>query len=156
MANTNYYSDIPFFGGISQVVSTLTANTPQLGTRITYDGKQYVYVYNGGNSQINPGYGICPQSGCTSYTGTITSVAYGLFHGVVQHSTLTTSTYGWVQYKGIAQVHIGSSTAQGTAITVGADGVFATYVCGTTGKECGWVVSASSGSTAQVTAYIAC
>lgn len=156
MANTNFYSDIPFFGGISGVVGTLTANTPQLGTRICYDGKEYVYVYNGGNSQIGPKYGITPQTGCSSYTGTLTSVAYGAFHGVVVHATITTSAYGWVCSRGVVQVVCGSGTATGTPITVGADGVVATYVCGTTGKEIGWVVSASSGSTAQVTAYINC
>ena len=150
-----FYSNTPvIFEGISGVVTTLVSKSPQIGSRVNYEGNDYVYVYNGGNSEISKGYGICPQTAATGFTGTITSVAKDPFLGVVVHATLPTASWGWVCNKGIVPVAIASAAAVGTAFSVSADGVFATYVCGTTGKEVGKILTASSGSTAIATAYI--
>ena len=142
------------FGGISGVTATRGSGDPQIGARVIYNSREFVYVHNAGDRDIPPSYGITPQTACSSYSGTLSSAAYGQMFGVVVHATLTTGTYGWVCNRGVVQVRIGSAAVDGNFISVGANGVFATYVCGTTGKEVGFIVSASSGSTAMATAYV--
>lgn len=149
------YSATPvFFGGISSVVSARVSSSPQVGDKITYDGIDYVYIYNAGTTQISKGNLCVPATATAGYSCTVSSAVYGIPVGVCVHATLTTNTYGWVATKGTMQVVAGSACAQGTAICVGSNGAFATYVCGTTGKEYGYTTSASSGSTGMVTAYI--
>jgi hypothetical protein len=75
--------------------------------------------------------------------------------GVCQHTTIATSAYGWVAYRGVVNVFASAAIAAGAFATVGANGYFATYVCGTTGKEIGKFLTAVSAATNVTgTAYI--
>jgi len=150
------YSATPvIFGGISNVVTTRASKDPEPGQRCIYGNVEYVYVYNGGNSDIPPTYGVAPQTAASGYTGTLTTVAYDTILGVCQHTTITTGAYGWVACKGVVHVYTSAAISTGAKLTVGADGYFGTYVCGTTGKEIGKVLVASSAATTvTATAYI--
>lgn len=152
---TTFYSNTPIiFGGISGVTSSRGSKDPQVGAEAIYAGVKYVYIYNAGTTQISKGNVCVPATATAGYSCTVSSAVYGQPVGVCVHATLTTGTYGWVATKGTVEVSAASACAQGTALCVGANGAFATYVCGTTGKEYGYSVSASSGSTGLVTAYI--
>jgi hypothetical protein len=149
-----FYSNTPIlFGGISNVTATRTGG-PEVGMKTNYAGVDYVYAYNAGTTQISKGNVAVPATATAGYSCTVSSAVYGIPMGVCVHSTLTTATYGWLATKGTVEVSVPSACAQGTALAVGANGAFATYVCGTTGKEYGYTVSAGSGSTGLVTAYI--
>lgn len=149
-----FYSNTPIlFGGISNVTAT-RGKDPEVGTRVCYNGVDYVFIYNAGATQISKGQVCVPATGTAGYSCTVSSAVYGIPVGVCVHATLTAATYGWVAYRGTVEVNAPSACAQGTAICVGSNGAVATYVCGTTGKEYGYTTSASSGSTAMVTAYI--
>jgi hypothetical protein len=126
-------------------VSCVTATKPNdlaLGT-VRYEAynsemSKWKYVYNGGNSQINPTYGCTILSGASgAYTMTLSSLAsQSVCQGIVVHSTLTTSTYGWVMTEGACTFEMGDnvSFAAGEAITLGANGVGASalsFVAGT-------------------------
>jgi len=152
----SFYSNTPIlFGGISGVTAT-RGKDPEPGTRIIYAGKEYVYVYNAGTTQISKGNVAVIATSTTGYSCTVSSAVFGIPVGVCVHATLTTATYGWLAFRGTVEVSAPSACVQGSAIGVGANGAVATYLCGTTGKEFGYTVSAGSGSTAMVTAYISC
>jgi hypothetical protein len=152
----SFYSNTPImFGGISGVTAT-RGNDPEPGTRVNYGGREFVYVYNAGTTQISKGNVAVIATATTGYSCTVSSAVYGIPVGVCVHATLTTATYGWLCSRGTVEVSAASACAQGTAIAVSTNGAVATYVCGTTGKEFGYTVSASSGSTGMVTAYISC
>ena len=146
-----YNSESPIiFGGISGVVTTLTGKYPQVGTTVNYEGTDYVYVYNGGDQPIYPGMGIVAQTAAAGYTGTVSSVTYDRIFGVVVHTTMLTSTHGWVAYRGLVSLYTSAAIDTGAFVTVAADGMFATYICHSatgTGKEIGKVLVASSAAT---------
>ena len=148
------YSNTPIlFGGISNVTATRSGG-PEPGMKQTYAGVDYVYVYNAGGTQISKGQLAVIATATTGFSCTVSSAVYGIPVGVCVHKTMATETYGWLATKGTVEVNAPSACAQGSALCVGANGAFATYVCGTTGKEFGYSLSASSGNTAMVTAYI--
>lgn len=150
-----FYSNTPvFFGGISGVTLTRGSKDPEIGTRITYNNVDYVYAYNAGGTDIAKGKLAVIATATAGYSCTVSSAVYGIPVGVCVHSTFTTLGYGWLATRGTIEVNAPSACAQGSALSVGTNGAFATYVCGTTGKEFGYSTSASSGSTAMVTAYI--
>ena len=145
-----------FFGGISGVVTTLVANSPELGARVQYGQRDYVYVHNAGNSDIPPTYAIVPATSATGYSGTITSVARDPMFGVVVHATLTTGAYGWVCYRGPnVRVCVASAIVTGAQIALSTVGSFVTWTTMTTdGVPVGKVLVASSGSTAVADVYL--
>lgn len=119
-----------FSESVSAVTATKSAGLA-LGT-IRYEAyndemAKYKYVYNGGNSAINPTYGCTVLSGASgAYTVTVSSVAsQSVCQGVVVHSTLTTGTYGWVMTEGACTFEVGAdvSFAAGEALTLGLNGV---------------------------------
>jgi hypothetical protein len=116
----------------------------------------YVYIYNSGGTQLSKGQVCVPATATTGYSVTVSSAVYGIPVGVCVHATIAAASYGWVAYRGTVEVNAPSACAQGSSIGTGANGAVATYLCGTTGKEWGYTVSAGSGSTAMVTAYISC
>jgi hypothetical protein len=149
-----FYSNTPImFGGISNVTAT-RGKDPEPGMRVCYNGVDYVFVYNAGTTQISKGNVAVIATATTGYSVTVSSAVYGIPVGVCVHATLTTATYGWLAYRGTVEVSAPSACAQGSSIATGANGAVATYLCGTTGKEWGYTVSAGSGSTAMMTAYI--
>jgi hypothetical protein len=154
----SFYSAAPvIFGGISSVTATRGSKDPEPGQRCTYANVDYVYIYNGGASDIPPTYGCVPQTAASGYTATLTSVAKDTLLGVCQHTTIPASSYGWVANRGVVRVFTSAAISTGAFLTVSTDGYFATYVCGTTGKEIGKVLVASSAATnVTATAYISC
>jgi len=115
---------------ISNVTATLGSRDPQLGAKCTQDGKEYIFVYNGGNSDIEKGKGAVLQggSGTAGHTCTVSSASGADFLvGVCEHATLTTGTYGWLLQKGLVTVEMesGSSGVTGALLALAADGEFA-------------------------------
>lgn len=150
-----------FKGGVSNVTATLSANDPEVGARRWDGGREYVFVYNDGGEQIDPGFGAVLQSGATGYSVTVSSVTSAdIVVGVCRNATLTTGTYGWLVSRGITNVEMNATSgtvAAGGLIEIGANGDFSP-VSNTTanlapaiGKALEAIVSSASGS-----AYISC
>ena len=149
------------FGSVSMVTAALGANDPELGTTAVVDGLEYVFVYNAGGEDINPGYGCVPNSASAGYSVTVTSATFVDFcQGVAKHATLTTDTYGWVVTKGVTPIEMGATSGSVAAlglVYLGANGVFvpASNITGAlapvAGKALAAIVSSASGS-----AYIRC
>lgn len=105
--------------GLQQVfeesVSATTA-TPsiQLGTERWENGKKYVYVYNKSTSTAATKYGVV-YSAASGYSVTVSSVIGELCAGVVVHTDLQPTTYGWVCTRG----HVDLYSAGTSAIVVG-------------------------------------
>lgn len=154
------YSVAPvLFSGISMVTATLGSNDPEVGTACRVGNADYLFVYNAGNSQIPPAYGvIC--SAVSGYSVTISSLTQtDMLMGVVKHTTLTTGTYGWVLTRGFTEVKMGAnnSIAAAEVLALGTDGTFARRVSANTdialGIPCGKAMSAVA-SGASGTAYV--
>jgi len=150
------YSAAPIIsGGISMVTATPGRNDPQLGQRVTFGNKDYVYIYNAGGSDIPPSWGCVPAAGASNCSATLSSALYDTVLGVCQHTTIPAASYGWVAYRGVVNVYASAAIAAGAFMTVGANGIFTTYVCGTTGKEIGKFLTVASAATGVTgTAYI--
>lgn len=150
-----YYNQGPVvMGSVSMVTATPGANDPDVGTKTTIDGNDYIFVYNAGNSQISVGRGaVC--SAVTGYSVTVSSVAStpgaGMI-GVCKHATLTTGTYGWLLTRGFANVATVNALAIGDGLCVGADGAFEN-ASGLTGNIVGKAMSACASGTATGPAY---
>ncbi len=110
----------------NESVSAVTAtNTVELGTIREQGGDRYVYVYNAGNSQANPGL-LLTITALTGYSVTIsTTTSISPVFGVVKHATMTTGTYGWMLTKGQAPLRAEASTGLAVAdpLVAGTDGV---------------------------------
>jgi hypothetical protein len=137
---------------VFESVSAVTAtNSVELGTKIHYEGKDYCYVYNAGNSQAIPGHGVT-VSGVSGYSVTVSSTTMvDVFVGVVHHTTLTTGTYGWVVTKGYAKVKAptNQAIAAGDVLCAGVDGTWATAASGVQAKAV-----AATGSAGVGEAYV--
>lgn len=118
------YEQQIFFEGVSNVTAT---NSVEVGAERKVGDELYRYVYNAGNSQINPGNGAV-LSAVTGYSVTVSSTTSADFLvGVCKHSTLTTGTYGWLCTKGFTSVEMGGTSgtvAAGGLIELGDDGEF--------------------------------
>ena len=111
------------FGSVSMVTATPGTNDPDVGTRTTADGNEYVFVYNTGGSDINPGYAAIVSGATSALSVTVSST--GSHHvgvGIVKHSTLTTGTYGYVLAKGFCNFEASTTVAAGDGIVIGTDG----------------------------------
>ena len=118
-----------YLDGLSSVTGTRGARDPEVGYVRIEGGKHFRYVYNAGNSDVPPGYAMCvlaPSS--TGYSATISTAAGTPVLGVVVHSTLTTSTYGYVCFKGLCKVNVGATAATNIVLQIGANGAYATAV----------------------------
>jgi hypothetical protein len=107
-------------------VSAVTA-TPsvEVGTIIDEGDEKYLYVYNDGGAQINPG-NLATVSQVTGYSVTVSTVTGADFVvGVCKHATLTTATYGWLMVRGFgpAKAPAAQSLVTGDMIGIGVDGV---------------------------------
>lgn len=112
-------------------VSAVTATAPSdqtTGDVIDQANGTWVYVYNGGNSDIAPTYGgTMITSGTSGYTVTVSStVGISPCMGLAVNATLTTGTYGWLKARGVATFEAGadSSFAAGDMIVMDANGAF--------------------------------
>lgn len=143
------------FKSPSFVTATLDGKEGLLGSRFIEGGDAYVLAYNGGNSEIPPGYGCVLQSGAVNMTMTISAVTSAdLVVGVVKHSTIPTASYGYLITKGFTEVEMGAtsgSVASRGLLEIGANGVFVP-VSNTTangpvlGQALEAIVSSASGS----------
>jgi hypothetical protein len=139
-------------------VSAVTATpSTELGARVHADGKDYVYVYNAGNSQAIPGNGVT-VSGVSGYSVTISSTTMAdAYVGVVHHATLTTGTYGWVVARGFSKVKAVANTAlaAGNMLVAGGDGLF-TPAIGTQTAPIQGKCSVATASAGVGEAYVNC
>lgn len=120
---TVYRNDIVHFETVSNVTASPSVD---VGTRRVEGDEEYIYVYNNGNSQINPGNGAI-LTAVTGYSVTLSSLTNTQFFGVCKHATLTTTTYGWLLRRGFVEgkMHADESAAVGALLGPGVDGVFA-------------------------------
>jgi len=109
---------------ISSVVTAAAKTTkhPQLGTRKIVAGNEYVYVYNGGGSQIDIGKVGVAMIGCTEFTCTVSAISGDVPLGCCLHATLTTDTYGWLLSKGYGVAFANSTTVVGSPIQINSNG----------------------------------
>lgn len=143
------------------VTSSLGANDPEIGTRVTADGREYVFVYNAGGEQIGPGYAAVPNSAATGMSVTVTATTSAdCVIGVCRNATLTTGTYGWLVTRGVTPIQMGATSGTVAAlglVEVGANGVFVPTSLTTgnkapaIGKALAEIVSSASGN-----AYVSC
>jgi hypothetical protein len=129
-------------------VSAVTASpSVSPGARTIDAGNEYLYVYNGGNTQVSVGQGvfISPSDYNSGFTGAVSNAASQSggerLMGVVHHATLTTGTYGWVVTKGLSYIALDASQVSmnaGAILVPGVDGGFVAYAgTGATGIPCG-------------------
>lgn len=117
-----YYNEPLLRESVSAVTAT---NTVEPGTRRWNDGREYVYVYNGGG-QASVGY-VMIATGVSGYTCVVT-YAFGanrpIAMGVVRNATITTGTYGWLVSRGFCDLYsIGTcSVTVGSRLALGANG----------------------------------
>ncbi len=157
---THYANRPVLFAGKSMVTATLGANDPEPGYRMTDGDEDYVFVYNAGNSQINPSYGAV-MSAVSGYSVTLSSTtSVDFLVGVVKNATLTTATYGWLVTRGFVEVEMeaDNSAAAGQLLALAADGEFALksnstgYPTPAVGKTMEAIASGASG-TAFINVY---
>lgn len=153
------------FQGLSPVamesISATTA-TPshQLGERRTYNGEEYVYCYNSGGAQINPGNGVKPVTAASGYSVANTSITdtFNPFAGVVKHATMAAAAYGWVMVRGWRNVvMVSATTGDYQMIALGVDGKFiqasGTTTLGTA-VAVGFVQNANTGAGGTAYAFV--
>lgn len=146
-----FHSDSPIrMESVSAVTAT---NSVEVGTRVTADGADYVYIWNGSTETIPVGNAAIIGSGCSGYTcavSAVTQVDFGV--GIVKHAAIPTLNYGWLMTRGFAAFNSGASDsfAVGNPLAVAVSGVFANktistgYVTPVVGKCVGAVASGNS------------
>ena len=96
-----------------------------IGGTTVWKGDSYTYVFNGGNSEIPPGFGVIITA-TSGYTVTVSSLS-GITpcFGVVRHATISTGDYGFVQTNGFCPLEADADTAlsAGDNVVLGDDGV---------------------------------
>ncbi len=126
------------FGTTSMVTQTRGPNDPEVGTRTVEDGRNYLFIYNTGNSNAAVGMGMVPGTAATGHSCTITSVTSAdIVVGVVRHATISTGGYGWLCTRGVTDVRMAaasSTVAERGLLEIGAAGLFVP-VSNTTGNK---------------------
>lgn len=145
----SFYSISPILmESVSNTTATLGVNSPELGTRVTVDGNDYLYVYNGGGASITAGNAVVQSNisaaGYTCTVSSVTQVDYAI--GLCVHSTIATGYYGWVMTRGHATFETaGTINALGGGLMVGVDGNIATAIGGHTTPICGKLLRTTTG-----------
>jgi len=152
-----FYSDSPVrMYGVSHVTASLSSKHPEVGTRMNDSGREYVWVYNAGGEDIDPGLGAVLIAGATDMSCTVSSVTSAdAVIGVCRNATLTTGTYGWLVTRGITPIEMGATS--GTVASLGmveiaANGMFVPVsnttanIAPAVGKALAEIVSNASGS----------
>ena len=127
MATGTLYDNPNLF---TESVSAVTAtNTVQLGAVRWSGGSKYRYMYCD-TGVAYPGYGVQLTSGGSGYSIATTITLGDPCFGVVQNTTMTTATYGWVLVDGMAKVQTGanSSISAGRYLVLTASGTFADWI----------------------------
>ena len=130
-------ADGTIFDGVAKHVKVNDLDEPHsskryhLGTRHFKNGNEYVYVYNGGGSDVTTGQ-YCVLQGVSSsftsgYTVTVTNASLtGWLAGVFQ-TTCSAGNYGFVMVKGVSLVAVDSDAISAPVDAnrvLGTDGVF--------------------------------
>lgn len=137
-------------------VSAVTAtNSVDVGTRRVWNGEEYVYYYNAGNSQISVGFGAT-VSAVSGYSVTVSSTSGQHAVGFCKHATLTTATYGWLLkvgfLDGLTNGMASTALTAGDSLQLAADG----KVCkGETGPFVAQAMKATA-SAGSMSAFIKC
>lgn len=153
MPSTDKFNAGPlYFGGISMVTATRGPNDPKVGDRVTWEGEDYIFVYNAGGEQIDPGLGAV-VSAVSGYSVTVSSTASLMAGGigVCKHATLTTDTYGWLLSRGFSSYEAGGNVSAGEGLSLAADGTWVN-ASGITGPIYGKAMIATD-SGGSATAY---
>ena len=104
---------------VSGVTATPGANDPEIGTRTTVAGNEYVYVYNTGLAVGQSQIGVI-QSGSSGYSITGSSVvgADAAF-GVAKNAAIPNGSYGWLMTRGFSKVESVSAVTSGMQLAAG-------------------------------------
>lgn len=152
----SFYAQPVYMESVSAV--TLT-NSVQLGSVRVENGEEYLYVYNDGGASAMAGFAVVPQSGCSGYSVTVTSVTGNdMALGFVKHATLVTAAYGWVMAKGYLSVTNGmvsTAIASGAMLTLGANGAVVEHTGAMTAPIIGRAFAAT-GSAGVAKAFVRC
>jgi len=121
-------ADPVIFLGVSAVTDTLGPNDMAPGYRTSYEGREYVLVYNNSDTSIQAGYGAVLQSGATQMSVTVSAVTSAdVVVGVCRNATISGSQYGWLVTRGITPLELNASSgtvAAGDLVEIGANGDF--------------------------------
>jgi len=113
---------VQFGVGVSSTTLTQGVNDPQLGTKITKGGNDYVFVYNSGGTATQNQI-VCLNSGASGYSVTVSSVVEtGYFFGVAANTALTAAAYGWVLTRGFCDLEPVTAVASGNILIAGLNG----------------------------------
>lgn len=119
---------IGIFSPISAATLTLGPNDAEVGTKITKNGEDYVFVQNKGTTTANIGRAVI-MSACSGYSVTVSSLTHANnCFGYVKHVQLNTLEYGWVLVRGFVDAFNGMTStapAAGDLVELAADGGFA-------------------------------
>ena len=148
------------FVGPSFTTTALGPNDPKVGDMAVVGNENYVFVYNGGNSQAVPGDGVV-LSAVSGYTVTVSSTtSVDLLLGVVKHATLATAAYGYVVTRGFANVNMGTnlSAAAGALLILADNGKFtaktiSTGYVGNAGAKAMVAIASGASGTAYVSVW---
>lgn len=163
MATGTLYDNPVLF---QETVSAVTAtNTVQLGAVRWVGGSKYRYVYCD-TGVAYPGYGVQLTSGGSGYS-VCTAITIGdPCFGVVQNTTMTTATYGWVLVDGIAKVQsaANSSVSANKMLFLTASGTFTDWAgnlgtalsAGLFYQFCGKSIGSGTASGVSVLAAVHC
>lgn len=144
---------------VSYVTADSAKKAAHLGTRITHQGEDYVYIYNAGASDASIGYGMV-MSALSGYSLTVSAeTGAHLPMGVVKHVSIPAGNYGWLLVRGISPVALASTMATQVLVTLGTDGVWSTFVVSTGAPlPVGQIISSGTGisTTGLGQAYLKC
>ena len=112
------------FESVSAVTAT---NSVELGTRRTYNGEDYIYVYAQGTVSASVGATI---SGLSGYSVVATGLISGaLCVGFAKHADIPAGSYGWLLTRGFLSSPVngmaGSTLAAVDNVVLAADGKIA-------------------------------
>lgn len=152
----SFYSVSPV---LLESVSNVTA-TPsvELGTRVNYKGAEYIYVQ--AKTAITVGCGTQAYGGGYSYTitnATPTGTSNIVFAGLVQHTTFSTDSYGWLLINGAGTFTSSLSiiTATGQKVCVMALGTVGVWTpTHTTGAFAGYLLGAAVAAAVSCSVYV--
>lgn len=122
------------FGGVdgAHPVSHTTLDSAYkqhvLGTRVTHQGEDYVYIHNASATDASVGRALV-MSSLSGYSLTPSSLSgYDQPFCVVKHATIVAGGFGWGLVRGITNVAVESTVATGVWLTLGDDGAFKTFI----------------------------
>ena len=142
------------------VSSVTAANTVQLGSQRWESGNKYIYMFMDGASPASavPGQCVNLVSGGSGYSVT-TSMSVGDYaFGVIQNTTMTTSTYGWVMQQGVGRGYNVSAVSTANLLAVSTSGLLLNWTYAASGGTAGTpvtVVGRSLTSAASATSILA-